>query len=360
MAQGLTETAPGARVPSPTLGDRKKRLRITGRNLEISRRLCYHGAMNQTVMRLTDGAAAQSDATPADIPAESVLWIDVEGTLQELEAYPRPAGIPLSTLIKALAQQGMPTATATQDAVMLSLPVRRRWDQEDAAFVTFIMQECRVVTLHAENTYDFDPLREQLEDGGAAVVTDAPSLLLVLFEHLVETSMRSFIDARAKTEELSDRVDRTPRSVQESEIVSVRRKVERLHNQFEDQFYGLADLQALTSHPQLEDATRQKIHDIGDAQNHLLRNLTRLENRLRDLEQQCEYALQQQTALRLRQLTVLSSIFMPLTLVTGIYGMNFHDLPGTTWPYGYYSLMAGMAVVTAVLLYVLKRKGWFD
>lgn len=316
--------------------------------------------MNQTVMRFVNGAVARTEEAPAAAPDEGVLWIDVEGTRQELESYPRPAGVALSTLLKALEQQGFPTATATQDAVMLSLPVRRNWDQESTSFVTFIMQECRVVTLHAEAAYDFDPLRRQQEDGGALAVTDAPSLLLVLFENLVEANMRCFLDARARTEELSDQVDRAPRSVEEYEVAATRHKVERLLNQFEDQFYGLADLQALTSHPQLEDGVRRKIHDINDAQNHLLRNLTRLESRLRDLEQQCEYALQQQTAQRLRQLTVLSSIFMPLTLITGIYGMNFQDLPGTEWQYGYYSLMVGMGAVTAVLLYILKHKGWFD
>lgn len=316
--------------------------------------------MKQTIITIENGAAALTAAAPADIPEGKVLWLNVEGTAKELETYPQPTGLSLSVLLKALAQQGFPTATATQNAIMLSLPVRRIWDQNDTAFVTFIMQERRVVTLHAKDAYDFAPLLKQLMEGGAVAVTDAPSLLLVLFENLIETNICCFIDARAKTEELSSRVDKAPRSVKEYEVVSVRRKVGRLLNQFEDQFYGLADLQALTSHPQLEDAIRQKIHDISDAQNHLSRNLMRIESRLRDLEQHCQYALQQQTDQRLRQLTVLSGIFMPLTLVTGIYGMNFTNLPGTTWKYGYYSLLLAMGGVTALLLYILKRKGWFD
>ena len=45
--------------------------------------------------------------------------------------------------------------------------------------------------------------------------------------------------------------------------------------------------------------------------------------RLSELLQHCQFVLQQQTDQRLRQLTVLSAIFMPLTLITGVYGMNF-------------------------------------
>lgn len=316
--------------------------------------------MKQTIMTFGDGAAARTAEAPADIPADRVIWINVEGSAHELEAYPRPAGVSLSLVLKALAQQGFPTAVATHEAIMLSLPVRRRWDQDQVGFITFIMQERRVVTLHAQDAYDFEPLRRHLAEGGAVAVTDAPTLLLVLFENLVETNLECFIGARAKTEELSARVDRSPGSVEEYEVVAVRRKVGRLLNQFEDQFYGLTDLQALTTHPKLEDGLRRKVHDINDAQNHLSRNLTRLEERLRDLEQHCEYALQQQTAQRLRLLTVLSGIFMPLTLLTGIYGMNFRYMPGTEWHYGYYFLLLAMGGVTGVLLYILKRKGWFD
>ena len=66
----------------------------------------------------------------------------------------------------------------------------------------------------------------------------------------------------------------------------------------------------------------RKAQDIQDAQNHLAKNALRLVTRLSELLQHCQFVLQQQTDQRLRQLTVLSAIFMPLT-ITGVYGMNF-------------------------------------
>ncbi|MFQ9490021.1 MAG: CorA family divalent cation transporter [Bilophila wadsworthia] len=61
----------------------------------------------------------------------------------------------------------------------------------------------------------------------------------------------------------------------------------------------------------------------------------------------------------MRQLTVLSAIFMPLTLITGVYGMNFAYMPETGWRYGYYATLAGMVWLAIFLWITLKRKGWF-
>ena len=109
----------------------------------------------------------------------------------------------------------------------------------------------------------------------------------------------------------------------------------------------------------LRDAVREKLRDIRDAQNHLAKNALRLVTRLSELLQHCQFVLQQQTDQRLRQLTVLSAIFMPLTLITGVYGMNFAYMPETGWRYGYYATLAGMVWLAIFLWITLKRKGWF-
>jgi magnesium transporter len=63
---------------------------------------------------------------------------------------------------------------------------------------------------------------------------------------------------------------------------------------------------------------------------------------------------------RLRFLTILSSVFLPLTLISAIYGMNFNDLPAMNEPKGYLvviALMLGTAGATGAYLY---WRGWFE
>jgi len=57
-------------------------------------------------------------------------------------------------------------------------------------------------------------------------------------------------------------------------------------------------------------------------------------------------------------LTVFSVIFLPLTLITGIYGTNFEYIPELHLKYGYLYLWGAMAVVTGIMIYIFKRKKW--
>jgi magnesium transporter len=59
-----------------------------------------------------------------------------------------------------------------------------------------------------------------------------------------------------------------------------------------------------------------------------------------------------------RVLTVVSSIMLPLTLIAGIYGMNFENMPELKWALGYPAVLSGMAVVGLGLIGVFWRLGW--
>lgn len=57
-------------------------------------------------------------------------------------------------------------------------------------------------------------------------------------------------------------------------------------------------------------------------------------------------------------LTLVSTIFIPLTFVAGIYGMNFENIPELHYKYGYHVAWAFMIIVALLLLYLFKRKNW--
>ena len=57
-------------------------------------------------------------------------------------------------------------------------------------------------------------------------------------------------------------------------------------------------------------------------------------------------------------LTIISTIFIPLTFLAGIYGMNFDNMPELHWEYGYFVLWGIMVVIALGLVYLFKRKSW--
>lgn len=61
----------------------------------------------------------------------------------------------------------------------------------------------------------------------------------------------------------------------------------------------------------------------------------------------------------MKTLTIFSVIFIPLTFMAGIYGMNFENIPELKWHYGYFILLGLMLVVTLFSIIIFKRKKWF-
>ncbi|PLR76248.1 magnesium and cobalt transport protein CorA [Bacillus sp. V3-13] len=66
-----------------------------------------------------------------------------------------------------------------------------------------------------------------------------------------------------------------------------------------------------------------------------------------------------QTNRVMKVLTVITTIFMPLTFIAGVYGMNFENMPELTWKYGYFATLFVMFVVGIGMAIWFKKKGWF-
>jgi len=60
----------------------------------------------------------------------------------------------------------------------------------------------------------------------------------------------------------------------------------------------------------------------------------------------------------MKVLTVISTVFIPLTLIAGIYGMNFINMPELTWPYGYSTILIVMTVMGVIMLGYFRKIEW--
>jgi len=60
----------------------------------------------------------------------------------------------------------------------------------------------------------------------------------------------------------------------------------------------------------------------------------------------------------MKTLTIIATIFMPLTFIVGIYGMNFHYMPELDWQHGYYMVLGILLTVVIIMLSYFRKKGW--
>ena len=60
----------------------------------------------------------------------------------------------------------------------------------------------------------------------------------------------------------------------------------------------------------------------------------------------------------MKVLTIMASIFIPLTFIAGVYGMNFKNMPELGWSWGYPIALGVMATIAVSMLLLLRRKKW--
>ena len=89
-------------------------------------------------------------------------------------------------------------------------------------------------------------------------------------------------------------------------------------------------------------------------------SLTQTEQRLNSLSDHFNLILQDKSNKRLNFLTIIQAIFVPLTLLAGIYGMNFTNMPELEYKYGYFFSLGTMAIIAFIFLRYFYKNGWFD
>ncbi len=208
--------------------------------------------------------------------------------------------------------------------------------------------------LIAEETGDLKKWAEKETD--AVGSADSPDrLLLYVLEQATEDDILYLSHFENELEEMEESLSRRiPKDF--FAVLTKRRKKISEFGAYYEQLIGIAELMQTG----ISDAFVQS----GEMWEHfarrveLLLNHTHLLNeylmQLRELYQSEQGARQNRT---MEILTVVTTIFLPLTLLTGWYGMNFVNMPELTWKYGYIAVIAAAAVmVIAEIIYFKKKK----
>ncbi|MFW9935099.1 MAG: magnesium/cobalt transporter CorA, partial [Candidatus Thorarchaeota archaeon] len=114
-----------------------------------------------------------------------------------------------------------------------------------------------------------------------------------------------------------------------------------------------------TETPAIREQTGRFLRDIYD---HAIRVLETIEINREILSGMLDIylsSLSNRTNEVMKVLTIIATIFIPLTLIAGIYGMNFPNMPEYSFPYSYPILLLAMCIISFVLIIYFRKKRWF-
>lgn len=120
----------------------------------------------------------------------------------------------------------------------------------------------------------------------------------------------------------------------------------------------LIDLLHKTELPLIEPYLRKFFGDIGEDAAKVTESFDTFRDLIGNLREAYQASLAGRANEIMRIFTALTTIFMPLTIITGIYGMNFEYMPELHSPHGYYIVVACMAVVGIGMYLFFKSREW--
>lgn len=100
--------------------------------------------------------------------------------------------------------------------------------------------------------------------------------------------------------------------------------------------------------------------EMGELVQLLYENCEMLRNQCDAITQAYSVGISNRMNQVMKTLTILTSIFAPLTFIAGIYGMNFENMPELKWRLGYFIILLVMFFVAMIQIYWLWKRGWFQ
>jgi magnesium transporter len=216
-----------------------------------------------------------------------------------------------------------------------------------------------VVTYHHETFRSIDKVKQQVRNSPFVCGRGADYLLHQILDELVDLYLPVVDDFDNAINEIEDRIFRSKRASNDTleEILDLKRSIARLRRITSKQLNVLYRI----SHgefPLIESAHLPFYRDVYD---HLLRASDLAEN-YRDLIGgllDIQFSVvSNRTNEVMKILTIFSAIMLPLSVIAGIYGMNFDYMPELHTENGFYVTLGFMALITIGLLLYFWRKGW--
>jgi magnesium transporter len=161
--------------------------------------------------------------------------------------------------------------------------------------------------------------------------------------------------------QMDERMDHDPGSVDLNEILDLKDALRALDAVVDEQAAGVELIISVRDCSALDFGdVRGYMKLVAATTSHADRAIDRQERQVADLHQRYELHQQDKTNQRLAILTVLSAVFLPLSLMAGIWGMNFEGMPLVQYAYGYALAVGLMAGIAVVLTWYFYKRGWFS
>jgi magnesium transporter len=327
--------------------------------------------MSLHAMVYSTAGVERHDGVDAAVDAPGETWVHAESPdAEELDLLRDRFDIHQLAVEDVLEERTRPKTEEYESHTFVLLKTTRLSQRDDVAFhkevqtstVGFFLGADWLVTLSMAGATIVDPTADRWQRHSTRVADRGADFLAYrIMDAIVD-------DYFAVLDELEDDIEAVEERVLEEpdpELLEALNGVRRDLLAFRKVAWPAREAIAFLSRGDITEVADENEKYFRDVYDHLVQ-VVDLTETYRDLTSGSRdiylNTVSQSTNEVMKTLTVVATIFIPLTFVAGVYGMNFagtpYAMPELSWTYGYPATMLGMAGIAALMLVHFRRQGW--
>jgi magnesium transporter len=229
--------------------------------------------------------------------------------------------------------------------------------------ISFLIKEGVLISFQEKRSDFFTHIRERIRTHSGIVRTKkADYLLYILLDAIMENFYITIENEEDKIEGLID-------LTKESADPIILEKIEKHRDNFN--FLKRSIIPLRDSLYDIKSIKDDNVFNVIEVENFTffarlhqksLELLEQIESDMVSLESASNFFFSAQTHKMneiMKTLTIVSAIFIPLTFIVGVYGMNFKFMPELEYKHGYYTVVGGMVLIVLGMIYYFRRRRWF-
>jgi len=228
----------------------------------------------------------------------------------------------------------------------------------DTEQVSIALYPNLLVSFHEQDSDFFLPIEGRLKAQGSKMAQRGVDYLAYAIIDLIVDNYYVVLDSlTGEVESLETSLMLTPNVEHLAHLQALKRTSIRLRKSIWPMREILGRIEKIDG-DLINDSTTPYLRDVYDHTVQIVENIEGFRDLLSGLLDIYLSSISNRLNEVMKVLTIISTVFIPMTFIAGIYGMNFVHMPELSWKYGYYLTLAAMAAVSGVMVVFFKRRKW--
>ncbi|MDH3580375.1 MAG: zinc transporter ZntB [Hyphomicrobiales bacterium] len=305
-----------------------------------------------------DGSAAPLDwgGVEQSGNGEGWGWVHLKLTSSRAKSWLRTeSGLPDNIVAALLSPETRPRCDATRNGLLLNLRgvnLNKGAEAEDMVSIRLWIGPDRIISTRRRRLMAVQELRDRLDTGAGP--ESMGDFVIDLINGLLDRTGYVIDELDERLDDLEETARDALASEARKNLLGLRRRAILLRRYLSPQRDALAQLVAMRSEL-FDEAQRGALREISDRVVRFVEELEALRDRSAVIQDEVTTRLAEQMNTAMYRLSVIASIFLPLSLFTGLLGINVAGIPGSETSWAFWAVCALLIVLAGISIWIIRH-----